>query len=240
MKGILGALGSAPAVLLVAAAALLAGCATNTSKQQVAELRRAVSDPKVVLMPLDVELSELTAGGLLEPKSEWTRKAYELLTEGLREEQRRIGFKLVEFSAIPAEGEAAERLDQLNRLHGVVGKSILVHRVEILKLPNKADQFDWTMGPEVSALRDKSGADYALFVYVRDSYASDGRKAAIVAAALFGVALPGGSQVGFASLVDLSDGRVVWFNPLRRGSGDLRTPEAAAETIKVLLTGFPK
>jgi hypothetical protein len=46
-------------------------------------------------------------------------------------------------------------------------------------------------------------------------------------------------QTGYASLVDLSTGRVVWFNQLLRGSGDLRDEENAAETIEALLREFP-
>jgi hypothetical protein len=46
-------------------------------------------------------------------------------------------------------------------------------------------------------------------------------------------------QTANASLVDLSSGRVVWFNRLMRRSGDLRDPEKAAETVKSLLEGFP-
>ena len=61
----------------------------------------------------------------------------------------------------------------------------------------------------------------------------------MVAMALFGVGLAGGAQVGYASLVDLRDGRVVWFNDLRRPRGDLREAGAAAETLEALLMGFP-
>jgi hypothetical protein len=32
---------------------------------------------------------------------------------------------------------------------------------------------------------------------------------------------------------------VLWFNRLARASGDLREPAAAAESIDVLLGGFP-
>ncbi len=225
-------------ILAAIAMLLLAGCAANTHRAQVTELRRTVPNPKIVLMPLDVELSEMSAGGVLEPKSDWTKRASDLLVSGLRSEQRRQGFDMVEFSNVKAEGAEAEALDQFNRLHGVVGKSIMIHR--IVKLPNKGEAFDWSLGPEVKLLKEKSDADYALFVFVRDSYASDGRKAAIVAAAILGVGLPGGTQLGFASLVDLNTGNVVWFNNVARGSGDLRTAEPANETIKLLLTGFPK
>jgi hypothetical protein len=42
--------------------------------------------------------------------------------------------------------------------------------------------------------------------------------------------------VGFASLVDLKTGDIVWFNRLVRAQGDLRTPAAAAETVKALVS----
>ena len=58
----------------------------------------------------------------------------------------------------------------------------------------------------------------------------------IVAAVLLGAGVPGGSQVGFASVVDLKTGDIVWFNRLARPSGDLRTPEAAEETVRTLVS----
>jgi hypothetical protein len=88
-------------------------------------------------------------------------------------------------------------------------------------------------------IAEKSGARYALFVWMRDSYASAERKAAMVAFAILGVGISGGAQVGYASLVDLSDGRVVWYNRLARGSGDLREAESAKESIGALLADFP-
>jgi hypothetical protein len=46
--------------------------------------------------------------------------------------------------------------------------------------------------------------------------------------------------VGFASLVDLETGNVVWFNRLARAAGDLRTEPAARETIQTLIAGLPQ
>jgi hypothetical protein len=75
---------------------------------------------------------------------------------------------------------------------------------------------------------------------VRDSYASPERVAASIALAFIGIGIaPGGAQVGYASLVDLQSGQVVWFNRLLRGYGDLREPTPARESIDALLTGFP-
>jgi hypothetical protein len=74
---------------------------------------------------------------------------------------------------------------------------------------------------------------------VRDSYASKERKAAMVALALLGAISFGGEQQGYASLVDLRTGQVVWFNQLDRMSGDLREPAPAVETLQALLKDFP-
>ena len=52
--------------------------------------------------------------------------------------------------------------------------------------------------------------------------------------------MPGGQQMGFASLVDLDTGDIVWFNRLQRGVGDLRTFDNARSSVEVLLTEFPK
>ena len=106
-------------------------------------------------------------------------------------------------------------------------------------LPTKAEGLNWTFGDAMQGLGRKADARYGLFVWVRDSYASAERKAAMVLLALAGIGITGGAQIGYASLVDLQTGQVVWFNQLARGTGDLREDEPARETIQSLLTGLP-
>jgi hypothetical protein len=111
-----------------------------------------------------------------------------------------------------------------------------------MPLPTKEGKLDWSMGEPVRLIKQMTGADYALFSWVRDSYASDERKAAMVAIAVLSLGravATGGVQTGYASLVDLNTGQVMWFNRLSRASGDLREAEKAAETIDSLLDTFP-
>jgi hypothetical protein len=136
----------------------------------------------------------------------------------------------------------AEEADEINSLHGAIARAIAMHHFGNLKLPTKDGKLDWSMGESVQPIKKATSADYALFSFVRDSYASDERKAAMVAIAILTLgraALTMGVQTGYASLVDLSTGRIVWFNQLQRGTGDLREPEKAAETIDALLREFP-
>lgn len=223
--------------VLAAVVLLLAGCVAPIQRQ-TPQLRRVEGMPTVVVMPIDIELSELTAGGLEEPRADWTEAALKNMRAALEAQAMRYRAKLVDYR--PARGTPEEQKTSLElvRLHGAVGRAVLAHHYQrALELPTKGEKFDWSLGPSVAAIAQAQGADYALFLYVRDSYVSPGRVALIVVAAVLGtIGIPGGAQVGFASMVDLKTGDIVWFNRLARGSGDLRTPEAAAETVDALVS----
>ncbi len=223
---------------VVALCLLLSACATKALKINQ-NLEWDGANNKVLLMPLDVQLSELTAGGVTEPKAEWTAKAEKHIKTAMDEILRTdLSAKLVEADDWVRDEDLPV---QLVKLHQAVGVSILLHAyAPQFKLPNKGDTFDWSLGIDTQALKKRYGADYALFVFVRDSYASAGRAAVIVFGALLGVGIPGGQQVGFASLVDLDTGDIVWFNRLARAGGDLRSEKPAMETVKLLLDGLPK
>ena len=194
------------------------------------------SGVKIALMPLDVELFEVSVGGVAEPRADWTTAALKHLNEVYRERKAKAGMQIVDMG-----DDASDEVAELNALHGAVGTAITVHHFGPLKLATKEGKLDWSLGSEANALRQRSGADYALFTFIRDNYASKERIAAMIVGALFGVGIhPGGIQTGYASLVDLQTGRIVWFNRLVRGSGDLRERDAARETLDALLADFPK
>lgn len=226
------------AVAVVAALgviAVLAGCAAPVQRQ-TPELRRETGKmPRIVVMPLDVELAQLTAGGLAEPHAEWTDAALKHMRAALDEEAKARKVTLVDFQSERGSPEDRETSLDLVKLHRAVGGAVMVHQYLGLALPSKEGKFDWSLGPAVAAIARSHDADYALFLFVRDSYATAGRVAVIVIGALLGVGMPGGAQVGFASVVDLKTGDIVWFNRLMRAQGDLRTPDAAAETVKALV-----
>lgn len=219
---------------------VLGGCAAQAHEQK-AEFPRGERAPRIVLMPLDVELAELTTGGLPQPKAEWTEAAHGHLQAALARELAARNLELVPFAPEKGTPEEQEEAVALTKLHRAVGQSILLHHYQPgYELPSKQGKFDWSLGPSAATLARSQEADYALFVFMRDSYASAGRVAVMVVGALMGIGVAGGAQVGFASLVDLRTGDIVWFNRVARASGDLRTAEGAAETVKVLLTDAPQ
>ncbi len=220
----------------------LSGCVTRTHQLTTTLNRSGAEQPSIVLMPLDVELSTMSAGGQLELRADWTQAANTLLLEAIRAEKQKRNFRMVVFDEAAVESAKNEANHQLIKLHGVVGNAILLHQYAPgQQLPNKYGVFEWSLGPAAKQLKETYSADYALFVWVRDSYTSGGRAVAMfLAAAAFGVALQGGQQVGFASLVELETGKIVWFNMLARGAGDLRHAEGAADTAQYLMAKLPE
>ena len=220
----------------------LSGCAANVNKLSP-DLALRESCTRILLMPMDIELSALTAGGILEPNAEWTANARQFILQAINDKFATKNIALLSKEStdtIPLNEEEEKLRTQLIRLHEAVGRSILVHQyIELFRLPNKKGKFDWTLGEKAGFLKEKFGADYALFVYLRDSYVTKGRVAMMFVAAALGYSMPGGTQVGFASLVDLNTGQVVWFNRLLRGTGDLRNREDAVESVTALLADFP-
>lgn len=188
----------------------------------------------VAVMPADIELFSLSAGGVPEPKADWTQAAARHFRQALLAHNQKLGLRTVEVSE-----DAADELAEVNTLHAAVAQAIAVHHFGPLKLPTKEGKLDWSLSDAVAPVKKATGARYALFSWVRDSYTSAERKAAMIALAVLGVGVAGGQQIGYASLVDLETGRVVWFNRLARTGGDLREAEPAAETVRSLLYGFP-
>lgn len=222
-------------------ALIVSACATPSNLSQISELKRTDHSLNFLLMPLDVELSILTAGGMLEPQAEWTENAKKYMLVALREMLSGQGRDLTVYEVNDVSSESVALHADIEKLHRAVGVTILQHKYGELELPTKKDKFDWTLGTEASALGASYNADYGLFIFVRDSYSSGGRAfLQVVAAVAFGAALQGGQQIGFASLVDLNSGDVVWFNLLASATGDLRNQADAVKTVRNLVGTLPR
>lgn len=217
------------------------GQAQTPSRNFAPGFTTRVANSKLVIVPADMELFSMSAGGVLEPRADWTDAAQKNFRAALLARKEVAGGSTQELN----EAELDE-LGQLNALHGTVAEAVFAHHMlKMPALPTKNNTLDWTLGEAVKPLHDRTSGDYALFFWVRDSYASSERKAAMVAMTVFGALLgvavvpAGGQQTAYASLVDLKTGRIVWFNNLARASGDLREPQSAQETVDALLQTFP-
>jgi len=221
-------------------ALVLAGCVSTqvrTAKDPAGQPLRV--DGSVVLVEPDIELYELLAGGAPEPRKAWTDAARQLYPRAAREKLTAQGIALRPDFALPADVGPDHRLRQLELLNRAVSISILQYGRTGSRLRSKHGRFDWSLGPGVAELRQATGADYALFTYIRDSYTSGGRAAMrVIGFLLLGGDIGGGTQIGLASLVDLRTGQVVWHNLLLDQTGDLRDAAGANETADDLLKGI--
>ena len=220
----------------LAATIILSGCVSTASTvKQIDQLESVGDSPKIVLMPPDIKYYLLTAAGVPQPHEEWTTAARENFSTAVVEHARSIGSDLDavnprDLSQVEMEYEA---------LHASVGSTLIDHHFGMFKLPAKEGAFDWSLGPGIASIGDDYDADYALFVFYRDYQASGGRVAFSILAAVAGVGIPMGAEQGFASLVDLKSGDVVWFNMVNVGKGELRKKESAAQTVAALFKNMP-
>jgi len=231
-----------PKVLCVLALATLALSACTTTKQHAsADFKPPQGTYKLIVMRPDVTVSVLTAGGMLEEREDWTKRAEENVLTALRAQQAKRGGSATIVTTLEQAGANPQLVRELDRLHEAVGRSIQMHKYNpALALPTKENVFDWTLGSRAVEYGRASGYDYALFLHAEDSFSSGGR-VALQAVSMLGCVVgvcyipPGGQQIAFVSLVDLKSGQVSWFNYLFSGTGDIRTQEGADDLVEYLL-----
>ena len=238
-----------PVLLALMASVALSGCVSTRQYADV-EFSPPQGDYKLLVMRPDVSVGSVTTGGMVEPRADWTEQARANFITALKAQQAgRGGNVLIMEKRNSLANVDADKVAELERLHYAVANSIALHRYSGQYLPTKRNRgLDWTLGEDAVALGRATGYDYALFLYAEDSFASTGRvglQVLGIAGCFVGFCAPnmgGGGQFGYASLVDLRTGEVVWFNVSQASSqiagikfGDLRTPEGAAQMVDRLL-----
>lgn len=221
----------------VVAIIAIAGCATSTKVKQIDRLESVGENPRILIMEPDIKYYLLTVSGVPEPHAEWTIAARENFANALKAYANERGTEVVMMTDSNQLGSAEI---EYSKLHGAVGLTIQVNHFGPMRLPNKEGVFDWSLGPGVAEIGEKYNADYALFSYYRDYQASGGRVAFAVIAAVAGVGMSTGWEQGFASLVDLKSGDIVWFNVVQTSAGELRDEQGAGTVVTNLFKGMPQ
>jgi hypothetical protein len=235
----------ARAALTACSVVLAVSLAVPTAAQQRSAVRPGFSLPSgtahILLLRPRIMVGGQSTGGLFEPNADWTAEAREQIDAALTAAQRTLGNDVVRPPA--AIGADARLLADYQALFAVVAQSVIDYqffRGNRLATKKRAGQFDWTLGPDVARIARGRGCDYALFLDTEDAYGSTGRKIfQALAMVTVGAWVRSGVHTGYAGLVDLRTGELVWLNADRRMGGDVRTPEGAAKRIAELLEGFP-
>jgi hypothetical protein len=204
----------------------------------------ANSGKKILLFRPAVSVGAQSTGGLFEPNADWTDKARANIEAALAKRQAGLGNTVV--PAPEVYGEQARLVEEYNNLFGAIARAVVSYqffvgnRLPTKKRDNKAGVFDWSMGEGVRDLPGAEGADYALFIYNKDAYGSTGRKLLQVVALLGpGIAVKSGEHLGYAGLVDLRTGDLLWLNADGQMGGDVREADGAEKRVSQLLEEFP-
>jgi hypothetical protein len=236
-------------VFLTAITLLSLASATSVSAQERTAVKEgfqlpAKSGKKILLFRPAVSVGEQSTGGMFEPNADWTDKARINIETALAKRQEILGNTVV----LPPEafGSQAQLVAEYTNLFGAVAAAVVNYqffvgnRLPTKKRDNKAGIFDWSLGSGVSDLPGATDADYALFIYNKDAYGSTGRKLLQVVALLGpGISVKSGEHLGYAGLVDLKTGDVLWLNADAAMGGDVRDTDGAEKRVSQLLEDFP-
>ena len=204
----------------------------------------ANSGKTILVFRPTVSVGAQSTGGMFEPNADWTDKARKNIEAALAERQAGLGNKVV--MAPESYGEDARRVEEYSNLFAAVSQAVIQYqffvgnRLPTKKRDNKAGVFDWSLGKGVGDLPGAKDADYALFIYNKDAYGSTGRKLLQVMAAFGpGIAVKSGEHAGYAGLVDLKTGDLLWLNADGAMGGDVREPDGGQKRVGQLLEEFP-
>lgn len=237
--------GIAGLCLISAAAPALAGVAVKDGFAFATD-----KQAKIIVFRPDVQVGSLHTGGVDEPNADWTalartnmQTAFDAAAEAREANLTFLG---------DPEGENAKVLNDFRGLFQIVSTEAMSHALFFDRLPTKKImlatptdkvkwKFDWSLGADAKKLKEVTGADYAMFIYTHDAYGDTGRKVAqLLMAGMFGAYVPAGVHIGYAGLVDLETGDMVWLNADIQMGGDLREQTGAEKRVRELMRGFPK
>lgn len=228
------------ALILVAASVLATPALATMSALNPALAQNLAARPKkVVLLPPQVFVYELSAGGVPTRMGDWEATARDNIVASATRLSRETGlFELV--SAPSLDPLLADQLEAHIGLYERVAQSVFVYgRGDQEAWAHKKNEFDYTVGPGLAFLREQTGADAALIVLGSDFISSGGRRAAFVAGLLLGVVMPLGQSFITAGIVDLTTGDVLWMSFDSSASMDSRTPADVDSLMRDLYQSWP-
>ncbi len=229
---------------LLVALILLSGCAGTVPSYRVhhslLDSSKAKLPERVVLLPIAMEVSEISAGGVAEEVQAWSDQATQNVEDALKQYDE--GDASIELVALPPlSASHAEAVQQHLALYDVVGGTAFsITNSPVAAWDHKRKHFDYTLGQGLEFLREQSGADTALVVIGMDQISSSERKALAVGAAILGVSVPLGQSFLSVGIVDLKSGDLLWLNyAYSYGNLDLREADDSVKMIQKMFEAYP-
>ncbi len=223
---------------------LLSGCASTRTTHNVhfslVEDQTPDVPAKIVLITPDISVSEVSAGGVVEEVPEWSAEAKRIVIAALNAYvDERPDVELLSLPELETNQQAL--LKEFRALYDLTSSSaFFATGLGGEAWQHKYSHFDYTLGPGLAFLRERTGADAVLFITGEDFVSSAGRVGAAVVGALFGVGVQLGHSYLSFGVVDLDNGDLLWLNyTVAYASRSLRDNEDNAYMIEDLLEDFP-
>lgn len=232
--------------LLLVICAFLAGCAAGPSAKVHYTIQQ---DPdarplqQVVLLPVDVDVYEMSAGGVKEEVPEWSDSAEDNVRSAMLVSKDAQGdccvSRVVDSSSLtPEEQEIVE--EHLALFNTVTANALWAELPTNTAWHFKSEHFDYTLGHGLAFLKTKYDIDAGLIIVGEDVVSTAGRKTTAAVGAIFGVYVPLGHSILIGGLVDFETGDLLWMNhTVSTGNADLRDQESCLELAHKLMDGYP-
>ena len=154
------------ALCLIMLAPLAAAAQVYTYLDQ--SLRNGARAGTALMIAPDVSVSEISAGGVVEKMPDWSKQARENVSAALQRLGQGPGLRLAALPALSAEEQHA--LEQHVALYNVVAANVHSNSVsggELWEKRLKSGLTDYTVGPGLAFLADRTGAGTALVMIAR-------------------------------------------------------------------------
>ncbi len=199
----------------------------------------AAAPIKVLLLPVDFDVMEFSAAGLIEIKPDETAATEAMMSESAGRVLRWT--KKFQVIDMPAMSDAEK---ELLKEHVALYKLAAVNAAQMMRLGGpawkaKQKNFDYSIGDGLKFLIERSGADTAVVVAGAKVSSSGGRVAMMLLLAAAGVGIPMGGSSGTAGLIDLDTGKFLWLEDSAAFKGDLSEKPNADTAMKTLIGQYP-
>jgi hypothetical protein len=236
---------------------LVSGCAPAFRVNPL--LKERIQGLKTIaVMPMDVEVYKITAGGVSELVDEYSQEAKENIKLALEDKIAHSARYRLSYIFKPEEIRETEKIQLLRdtlALFQAVDTSIIAHTYQspYLRVPmqgvfqDKISNFDYSLGPQISGLASSLQTDAFLFIRGGDYLSTGGRIALMVLLTILNAAGGGvttGTNAGpphlSVALVDATTGDVLWYNFFCPDSGyNFRNRASVKKFVDILLKDFP-
>ena len=227
------------AVVLILILWVSAGCTTSVATAQHHRTSASIMPNQVALVPVEVSVIKFGLGSNTEVK-EWTDQAEETVNTSLKKYFRdNLGVLPAPIKALDVENKL--KIEEYVGLYEATSNAVLISQSsQEAAWDHKQNRFDYTLGSDISFLREHTDADAALFVVGTNYISSGGRKFAFLVAAMVGVAIPLGHSFLHVGLVDTKTGDILWTNSAISQTLNLRDPDNVDSILTTLFESYPK